>query len=66
MSKDLITKTKVALLPIISGEIQSMEEEVSSGKPKPDIPMTLMKLYLSLLNCFNILEYIWWLLNLDL
>ena len=37
MSNDLSTKTyKVALLLITQGDIQSMEQEISSAKVKPD------------------------------
>ena len=55
-----------------------MEQEISSAKVKPDRPCkTLIKrqvfddsdkieIRLPLLNCLNILEYIWWLLNSDL
>ena len=43
MSKDLSTKTytkyKVALLLITQGDIQSMEQEISSVKVKPDRPI---------------------------
>ena len=41
MSKDLSTKTlyKVVLLLITPGDIQSVEQEISSAKVKPDLPI---------------------------
>ena len=62
MSNDLSTKTyKVALLLITQGDIQSMEQEISSAKVKPDrfIKKFEIEIRILLLNCVNILEYIW-------
>ena len=62
MSNDLSTKTyKVALLLITQGDIHSMEQEISSAKVKPDrfIKKFEIEIRILLLNCVNILEYIW-------
>ena len=66
------------MLLITQGGIQSVEQEISSAKVKSDKSYkTLIKrsvfdesdeieIRLPFLNCLNILEYIWWLLNSDL
>ena len=66
------------MLLITQGGLQSVEQEISSAKVKSDKSYkTLIKrsvfdesdeieIRLPFLNCLNILEYIWWLLNSDL
>ena len=40
MSKNLSTKTFIIkLLPITQGDIQRVEQEISSAKVKPDMPV---------------------------
>ena len=64
--------------PITQADIQSMEQEILPVKVKPGGPIqnfdqkmnfwkdsNEIEIRLPLLNCLNILEYIWWLLSSD-